>query len=571
MYSKCEYLYYLLSVMINNSENLSEISESSKASEIIEYTQKDLQVVLFHFSNSFEDDYIPYSQMILRTWVEKLWLSLLSGPFDKRVLKYTESKESLAKNFESDESFQLVWISVDYETIPELIELSKTIKSWKPEWTFIVAWGQWTASEDVRKYLFDSWYIDAINIWHAQPFFDFLSNAKNTEILSRDSLFENAKLLLATVSEISVPEWGFPRLSSLPLMLKYIEDKKTKQKKTQLRIPHYQNCPNHCDYCAQQKTKNSKEIFDSIIKAIEEPKSKNVQIDYVRFEWPTFEGRIVETSKAILNAIKNNQWFMPSSQITMDSKQFQKENYDNTMSSLEEVNATSIHIWINSVDWNTASEVWRKNNGRVRTEEELQDEILWVLHFVENSKIDDFKIDMLLSPFDTESSIERIIDFNKKLLQIQKKTGKKIRLFLSPLIPYPWTPLFQRHKDKINFTDYSQLKSSSLYDPTLRKDDESLFGSQFLRKFSAPFFTSTSNYLTKKEPFKEEYLQFLALSMTYQYFQWKTTLAEMDILYPEYRKDKWVIAIFNAIKTQSNDLMLHSRRRKYFKNHPAKI
>jgi len=52
--------------MINNSENLPEISESSKASEIIEYTQKDLQILLFHFADSFKDKHIPYSKQILK-------------------------------------------------------------------------------------------------------------------------------------------------------------------------------------------------------------------------------------------------------------------------------------------------------------------------------------------------------------------------------------------------------------------------------------------------------------------------------------------------------------------------
>ena len=552
--------------MIDSNENLNDISAPSKSSEIIEYTQEDLQVVLLNFSDSFTDNYVPYSQMILKTWVDEIWIPFLSSSFNRWALKSTEFKKGLSNNFKYDEDFQLVWVSVDYETIPDLIELSKTIKSWKPNWTFIVAWGQWAASKETRKHLLDSWYIDAINIWHAQSFFDFLKSTKNSEAISRDILFKNAKWLLATSSESTVPEGEFPELSSFPLLLNYFKDIKTKKKKIQLRIPHYQNCPNQCDYCAQQKTKSSNQIFNSIIKTIEEPEPNNIHIDHVKFEWPTFEGSIVETSKAILNTIKDKQWFMPSSRIVMDSKQFQKKNYDNTVSLLNEVNATEIHLWINSVDWNTALGVGRRNNGRVRTDEELQDEILWVLHFVENSNISDFKIDILLSPFDTESTIEKIIDFNKKLLEIQKKTDKKIRLYISPLIPYPWTSLFEWHREKINFNDYTQLWSSSLYDPTLRKENDELFGTKFLRRFSAPFFTSGSNYLDKNNRFKGEYLQFLALSMTYQYLQWKTKLEEMDILYPEYRKDKWVISVFNSVKTQSIELILLSRRRKYLKS-----
>ncbi len=553
--------------MIDSNEKLSDKSVSPKTSEITEYTQRDLQVIFLRFANSFTDPYIPYSQQILKTWVIEMWIPVFSIPFDRGYLKSAEVRNNLAAWLGADKSFQIFGLWVDYETVPELIALAETIKLGKPDWTFIIAWWQWTANEETRKYILDSWYIDAINIGHAQPFFGFLNNVKNSDIISRDILFKNSKWLLATSSEPIVPEWEFPHLSPFPLLpLEVLKDPKTKGKKFQLRIPHYQNCPNQCDYCAQQKTKNSKQIFDNIIKTIEKTEFEK-PIDYVKFEWPTFEGSIVKTSKAILNTIQDKQWFMPSSHIVMDSKQFQKKNYNNTVSLLDEVNAMAVHLWINSVDWNTAFEVGRKNSGRVRTEEELQDEILWVLHFVKNSRILDFKIDILLSPFDAQSTIEKIIEVAKELLQIQKETNKKITLFLSPLIPYPWTELFTRHREKIDFTDYKQLWSSSLYDPTLRKEDDSLFGTQFLRKFSAPFFTSGSNYLTKKDKFREEYLQFLALSMTYQYLQWKTKLDEMDILYPEYKKDKWVIAIFNSIKTQSIELILHTRRRKHFKNH----
>lgn len=555
--------------MINNSENLPEISESSKTAEVLEYTQKDLQVVFFHFANSFTDRYVPHSQKILKTGVEKIWIPVLSMPFAGRHLKDAEFKKSLAEWLKSDNSFQVFGIWVDYETVPELITLAETIKLGKPDWTFVIAWWQWTASKETRKYLLDSWYIDAINIGHAQPFFDFINNVKKSDIISRDILFKSTRWLLATTSEPIVPKWEFPYLSPFPLLpLDVLRDPKTKEKIFQLRIPHYQNCPNKCDYCACQETKGSEEIFDNIIETINKSEFKH-PINRVKFEWPTFEGSIVKTAKAILNTIKDKQWFMPYSRIVMDSKQFQKKNYDNTVSSLDAVNAESVHIWINSLDWATAYAVWRKNNGRVRTEEELQDEILWVINFVKNSKIMDFKIDVLLSPFDTQSTIEKIIRVAKELLQIQKDMDKKISLFLSPLIPYPWTPLFERNREKINFVDYKQLGSSILYDPALRKENDSLFGTKFLRKFSAPFLTLWNNYLTKKNKFKQEYLQFLALSMTYQYLQWKTTLDEMDITYPEYRKDKWVIAIFNAIKTQSIDLMLYPWYRKRLKNNPA--
>jgi len=56
---------------------------------------------------------------------------------------------------------------------------------------------------------------------------------------------------------------------------------------------------------------------------------------------------------------------------------------------------------------------------------------------VRNSKIKDFKIDILLSPFDSQKTIKRIISVAENLLKIQRETDKIINLYLSPLVSYP--------------------------------------------------------------------------------------------------------------------------------------
>lgn len=44
----------------------------------------------------------------------------------------------------------------------------------------------------------------------------------------------------------------------------------------------------------------------------------------------------------------------------------------------------------------------------------------------------------------------------------------------------------------------------------------------------------------------------------------------MDVLFPEYKDSDMVTAIFDAVTTQSIDLMTHPWREEFLKNNPAK-
>lgn len=541
--------------MIEGKEWLHHKERESGVCEIIEDSKSNVHATLIYFSNYASDAqsniYIPYSQRILYQWVEELEIPVEVLPINPRSLNNAEIREALYDIFQSTTDFEIVGISVDYETVQELITLSNIIKSTLPQSSFIVAWWQGTSDIAAREYLLNAW-VDAVNVGHAQPFFDVLSKIDKKQVISKELLFDYSEWLLATAKQPNVPRWKFPDIYPFPLTpFDVLLDEENKKEYLQLRIPHYQNCPNQCDYCCSEKVTESQHIFDNIVDTIRDQEYIN-NIDCVKFEWPTFEWKIVDNSIKILKAITDKQGYAPKTKIVMDSNQFQKQNYDKTVQLLQECNAKVVHIGINSVDEVTAHEVGRKYHGKVRSALQLNDEIEWVLHFVKSTEINTIKVDILLSPFDSPDTIQKILQIGKELLVVQRETGKNIEFFLSPLIPYPWTKFFEKHKNMINFVDYGQFKSSIYFDPSIWKDNDDLFGLTLLKSFSAPFLTSCSIDYTQNDKFKEQYLQFLALSMTYQYIhQGKTALKELDILFPEFQDDPWVQSIFESLHTQS--------------------
>ena len=65
---------------------------------------------------------------------------------------------------------------------------------------------------------------------------------------------------------------------------------------------------------------------------------------------------------------------MPETHMVMDCKQFQNANISQTQELLQEFNTTSVHIGINTIDEETAKMVGRKNAGKTRTQEQLDEE-----------------------------------------------------------------------------------------------------------------------------------------------------------------------------------------------------
>ncbi|MEI7562907.1 MAG: hypothetical protein WCJ39_04315 [bacterium] len=242
---------------------------------------------------------------------------------------------------------------------------------------------------------------------------------------------------------------------------------------------------------------------------------------------------------------------MPTTHIVMDSKQFQQDKRQTTQQLLKEFNTTSVHIGINSIDEVTGKMVGRKNNGKIRTQKQLDEEVSGVIQFLQSSDIKEVKLDMLLTPLDTKETIQRILDFFAKTLQAAKDFNKTLDIYFAPLIPYPGTKVFQRVQPYIKDFRYDKLYSTIFFDPTLWNEEFGLFGVEFLRRFNAPFLASRNNLFFTEDRFRNEYLQYLALSMTYQYLQGKQTLEEMDHLFPEYKNDKAVEAIFYSLVTQS--------------------
>jgi hypothetical protein len=115
---------------------------------------------------------------------------------------------------------------------------------------------------------------------------------------------------------------------------------------------------------------------------------------------------LVESFRKILNTIKDKQGFLPKSHIVMDSKQFQSGNISETVKILEEFNAQSIHVGVNAIDESVAEMIGRKDKGKIRTEQQLQEEIQGILEFAKtNTFVKDMKLDIILTPFDTLETI----------------------------------------------------------------------------------------------------------------------------------------------------------------------
>lgn len=552
-----KFLNIIDEVVVNRQkENLWD--KDPRLQEVLRWKKKEVEAILIYPYDG-PDTRLPYSHWILSFGLKNLWIPNKAYPFHGWIFYNEELVTTLMRSIGK---FKIFLLGTYFETLPDMIELTKRIQQVDPENRFVIMGWQWTTDKDARQYALESW-VDAINIGHASPFFRVMEWIHEEKQLTREILFEKAEWVLATLKHPNVPKGKFPEFSYFPLMWWPKEDNPWE---IVVDIPHYLDCPNNCDFCSQMKTGKTN-VVESIIETCSMIKK---DMHYLKFSWPTFEGKLVKSFRDILQSVEKKQWFKPKTGLTLDSKQFQNKNYEETLALLNEFSAISIQLGINAVNGEIAKEVGRNNNGKTRTSEELQEEIDNVLRFVREHNMPSVKIDMLITPFDTPESIEKIIKLHAETLKIQKETGKNIWMYLSPLVPYPGTKLYKRHKDKIDFRDYSQLGSQWSYDPTIWKYDEKLFWTTFLRYFSAPFMTANATLLTQKDEFRANYLEFLALSMTHQYLQWKKNKEDMDVLFPEYKDSEMVTAIFNAITTQSIDLTTHARRKEFFKNNPAK-
>jgi hypothetical protein len=65
--------------------------------------------------------------------------------------------------------------------------------------------GQASIDRNARSYMLESG-IDAINVKHAQPFFDFLHKLRSSETIDRDVAFNSARDILAIKEQQEVSE-----------------------------------------------------------------------------------------------------------------------------------------------------------------------------------------------------------------------------------------------------------------------------------------------------------------------------------------------------------------------------
>lgn len=508
-----------------------------------------IQAVLIYPSRYKYTDVLPYSHAILWTILHELDI-----PFNIHALFHEQNINKEIKKMcnSKNNEIWIRWIGTMYETLKDSVRLSFDIKNYSNGRSFTILW--WSGVDDVRTrhmILDNNYWIDAINRWHAQPFMKFMQLLKETKDYTRDNLLWIAKIsqLLVKWNE-DVTIWLFPEIQNMPLVLNYNTQHRDCMT---LRLPHYFNCPHNCNFCAYTYVKSN--IFEKVLHAV--TNKLKWPVTHIISEWPTFTKKIAESLLKITDVISEKQEFTPALSILTDPDQYLPENIETTLQYFENLNVNTIQIWVNTVDGNTAQLVWRKKRGRIKTEEELNKEIDSILHFLENPdvRIMRYKIDILLTPFDTVKTREKIINLYEKILEINK-WDKYVSMFLSPLVPYPWTELYEEHKDKIDFwiawenslDFYEKLKSYIEYDPTIRKDDIWLPGVEFLKYFCAPFRTSHQLELIGEDQPKWEYLTYLAYKMTHEYIQKNGNISLTDFdIWEQYTSDQWVKEVYSSV------------------------
>lgn len=518
----------------DKNENLLSPKNNSDRNNFIDSTKKKLEVILV-YPAWLREERLPYSHAILRAWLKQIWIipEVYSAYSDRDKIQ-TKMKEKWV--------FQVRWIGTYYETIPETLLLAKQIYESYPDERVVSIW--WSGVNDLmtRDYIFSQWGENVNNINYGQwkPFLDWINKIKKIENFDINELKVLAtQSWLCTKENIDVPAWEFPHLERFPLLWSTRTGHPSED--VSLEIPSYFNCYNGCDFCALCNF-SSPHIVDDMIKSI---KSFQHSIKEVVFSWPTFEAHLIKSFRKILTVIYEKQWFMPKTHMVMDSKQFQQNNMSKTLELLEEFNTHSVHIGLNTLDEWVAEMVGRKNNWKNRTQHELDDEAAWILKFAKNVDMTCIDVDMLLTPFDTPDTIKKLIDFYWELLQLCENSENNIHMSISPLVPYPGTELYNSKQEYIKDFSYSKLD-----DRNLSVWDEKLgFGVKFLNSFRAPSHTALNIQLSDENILRSEYVKFLALSMTYQFFQGKKKLKEMDIPI-QYKENKIVKIIYDSLITQ---------------------
>lgn len=520
----------------NHIEDQNGWVNSEDVSNITNPVKKELEVILI-YPTDIGEDWVPYAFYIISQRLKELGISYEI---------YEDSNIQLkSKTGESDWSFKIFGWTGYYEHIPSIIQWNQMLHHDIRQNSFTIVGGQTSIDKDARNYMLE-WWIDAINVGQAGSFFDFLEKLKTSEKVDRATAYQNAKDVLATVECPEVPEWEFPRLDTFPLKACFVkwdgEGKNQNKQVHHIVIPPHEDCPNGCDFCSLMKIRG-KEIGDSIANVISMAKKP---VPKILFGWPTFEGKSLMSSKKILNAVKDVQHYTPESNIIMDSRQFQEKRYKKAMNELRECNVTWIRLWLDAIDGESAGVIGRKDNGRVRTDEEIQSEKDGILKFLSEENIEIFGVDMILTPFDTPKTVEKILTFYKEILTIGRERKIDVRMYLLPLIPYPWTVLHERYKEYINIQNYEQLEATFATDLSIRQFDKEPFG-LLCEKYYLEGFNFLRS-LDEESPYKIAYLNFLALSTAYQYLQGKREFEEIDIWFPEYKDDPVVKSIFEVIK-----------------------
>jgi len=422
------------------------------------------------------NDYIPYSLRIIEQGLKDMDIPVRIYDFDKKRLR------SLFK----EDKLRIIGISsflALYEETKTLVKRLTDIPN-----TFIVVGGPITQDQDYNGRFFGDMPIDALCIGHCQAFLTFVEDVFNLHITTKTNLLELAtRARLATRKALHVPVSKFPRLKQFPLQMQVLDADK---KLCKIVIPAMSGCSQHCDFCSGVSI-----VPDQMLLILPEVKALIAQgwnITKIDFDHPTLNQAAFVQAKKLCSYIYELQHTRPSTELVLDSDHFSSANYEKTIAMLDELNAHNLQIGVNAVDESMARQIGRNAIGVPRTQTQLDDEMNGVIRFLTSpaswlasDKKLQGQIDLIVSPFETYDSLKRLFTFCNRVQCAIYRGNKEIQIGIGPLVLFPGTKLYDRHRHLLEESKIRSPRMSVWYDIRIWKKSspEIAFGLRFLKSF----------------------------------------------------------------------------------------
>ena len=507
----------------------SPVKEKTKNFELILVYQNSMK--------NFRIGLIPYSALFIQAALRQIGI-------EPKILDINDVERLEA--FRRDTSLPQIWaIGSCSEMYERIRDICLSIKNVDPARRFIVLGGPITESELVNAaYLINGW-IDAINYGHAQPFISFMAIVASMVFDLEQYISLAGKQGLAIREKHSVFLGAFPKLEEIPLSIVTVDNSEGKE--LRLILPSYDTCGNKCKYCTTPCSRMP-DLTKKIVQAVKNLVIKNEQkITHMYFTNSTFTDKVNKNMREIYKAAGDNKI---KTTLTIGGEVFAPKRYSETMQILREMNVHTATLAVDCVDEQVATAIGRNFEEEVRGQEMLDEEQRGIIRFLNDNhdwilegETMRLQINMILSPFDTPRSIEKIMGFFRKVFFVQQlRSYLDIHFVMFGLIPYPSSDLFKIYTKNIDLKKLILNPKQDLvfYNTKIWRFPEEMYGLSFINKFRILFTAALAVGAEKRSRQVTNYLFIEGLSMTQQYLQGIASFEKMDLdclNYPGYIED----------------------------------